>query len=181
MNTYVAMQAAVSAHCYDATTPNRFSSTEPDFYAHYWTNNAPCYFNSSAGAGTYINFFNTNDYALGKWAIDQNIKPDIGFSFFLGQFWEGTFPTTQLYFPANTYEIFAFCDPAPSYALGAQANVGGAFKILGVSQEVELDVAPYNFTDKHKYHSGEFRSDNAQRWQFWNTVLLKMSFKSNEE
>jgi hypothetical protein len=78
-----------------------------------------------------------------------------------------------LFFPTNTYVIFAHCDEARCYALGAQPNVGGVF----ASNQVELDIPPYNFGNTHKYHSGEFRSDNAQRGVFWDQVLEKMGLK----
>jgi hypothetical protein len=79
VNTYLAMQAAVPAHCYDATTPNRvIGLVQPDRYAYYYTNGALCYFSGIAGAKTFVNMFNANDFALDKWKIDQNFKPDVG-------------------------------------------------------------------------------------------------------
>ncbi len=175
VNTYVAMQAAISAHAYDPSTVNRTTSVLPDDYAHYWTSNAPCYFNGIASAGTFVNFFNTNDYALNvnNWQLDQDLKPHLGYGYSnSGNFWYSGL--TELSYTADRYTIFAFCDPSWSYALGAQQNVGGAFTI---ARQVELDAAPYNFGREHLYHSGEFRSDNTQRWQFWNQVLVQMKLK----
>jgi len=174
VNTYVAMQAAVSAHAYDPTTPTRDPlAGTPDCYAYYWTNGAPSYFNGVRGAGTYVNFCNTNDWALTQlWEPDQGLKPDAGYHYELpGQFY---YLFTPINFPTNTYQIFSFADEARSYALGAQADVGGKFNNI----QVELDAAPYNFGRVHKYHSGEFRSDNPQRWQFWNAVLVNFELKS---
>ena len=77
VNTYITMQGAVPAHAYDTSTFNRSSSGPPDRYAAYPTNGEPCYFSSSAGAGSYVNFYNTNDYALSYWNKDQDpYKPD---------------------------------------------------------------------------------------------------------
>ena len=176
VNTYAAMQAAIPAHCYDPTTPVRSSYEAPDRYANYWTGNSPCYFNGTAGAGTCVNFYNTNDYALGKWTLDQDWKPDTGYQYarLSDLFIRGTFTETLLYFPNDTYEIFAYADPAWSYALGAQADVGGAFKLGQTYQQIELDIAPYNFDRTHKYHSGQFRSDNQSRAIFWNTLLKQI-------
>jgi pimeloyl-ACP methyl ester carboxylesterase len=192
VNTYVAMQGAVAAHAYDPTTTTRAlvtilgiseDSGTPNRYAEYYTNGASCYFNSSTGAATYVNFYNTNDYALGAslWQFNQNLKPDGGSLPYPGYFYDSSSgfyringsTTTYLNFPTNTYEIFAYGDEARCYALGAQQNVGGKFS----GNQVELDIAPYSFTEKHKYHSGEFRSDNAQRWQFWDQVLTQMQLK----
>jgi len=63
-------------------------------------NGAPCYFNASAGAGSYVNFFNTNDFALGKWQIDQNLKPDAGYSWT----YEGPWSTTII--PFHRRQLF---------------------------------------------------------------------------
>jgi pimeloyl-ACP methyl ester carboxylesterase len=197
VNTYVAMQGAVPAHCYDPSTVNRSSSGPPDCYAAYWTNGAPCYFNGTAGAGSYINFYNTNDWALGYWNTDQDpFKPDNSGVPFPGYYYStpsGTHPsgfykimgTTDydLYFPASTYEIFAYADRAWSYALGAQAHVGGAFKKGSSYQEVNLpsvwpvDTHPNSTNNpysEHVWHSAQFRSDNMSRAVFWNTLMNRM-------
>jgi hypothetical protein len=180
VNTYVAMQGAVPAHCYDPFTPTRmipapFDSSTPNRYAYYYTNGAPCYFNGTAGAGSYINFYNPNDYALGYWQDDQNLKPDMGFSYntssnkFYGA-------GMELHFPQNPYLIFAYCDEARCYALGAQADVGGAFLSSGGFNQLDLG-ATYSFGNLHKGHSAEFNSDNMNRWPFWDTSLRRMQLK----
>jgi hypothetical protein len=179
VNTYVALQAAVDSHTYDPATPPRPGSfSTPDRYGQYFTNGAPGYFNLSAGAGTYVDFFNTNDWALTQlWERDQNLKPDAGYEYSSSSdSWsqETPFLNTPLLFPRDTYTIYSFCDQAHAYALGAQANVGGAFT---AARQVELDSAPYSFGPQHIYHSAEFRSDNPQRWQFWNQLLVQMKIK----
>jgi len=183
VNTYIAMQGAVAAHAYDATATTRslglLDSATPNCYANYWTNGAPCYFANSAGAGTYVNFFNANDWALNgsHWQLNQDLKPDDGYSPFIPNFYFSRGDGTRLNFPANTYEIFAYCDEARCYAIGAQVNVSGVFKKGAVYQQVDLGQSPFNFVDTHKYHSGQFRSDNMSRTAFWNMVLTKMQLK----
>ena len=179
VNTYIAMQAAIPSHCYDSAAitrsiPSADDNGTPNRYAYYWTDSSPCYFNGVAGAGTCVNLFNPQDFALRAWTLGQNTKPDVlrGYGFNGTNFIWG-YPPTLLLFPADTYEIFSFCDEARCYALGAQPNVGGAF----TGNQVELDLPPYNFTDDHVYHSGEFRSDYAQRWQFWYQILHQMGLK----
>jgi Alpha/beta hydrolase of unknown function (DUF900) len=176
VNTYIAMQGAVPAHCYDASTANRITPTPPDCYAHYWTNGAPSYFNGTTGAGSYVNFYNQRDYALGWWNSDHGFKPDIGYGYddFLNVFTSVTVFLTELNFPTNTYEIFGYADPAPCRALGAQPNVNGAFLSLGEPNQVDLDADPFNFGPDHKGHSAEFNSDNMNRAIFWNTLINKM-------
>jgi pimeloyl-ACP methyl ester carboxylesterase len=176
-NTYVAMQGAVSAHCYDQATANRRTFNAPDCYARYWTGNAPCYFNGAAGAGTYVNFYNPNDYALSRWQIDQNWKPDFGYLYSGDHFSRGTLFTTPLLFPQNTYEIFAYADPARSFALGAQADVGGAFNR---NVQVDLSAAPYYFGGSHVGHSFQFRLDYCPTRLFWNQLLVNMRLKGSQ-
>jgi hypothetical protein len=188
VNTYVAMQGAVTSHAYDPTTP-AFILTEdwgaPDVYAHYWTNGAPCYFNSSAGAGTYVNFYNTNDWALNNaWELFQNSKPvlDLNYSFDAPDFYYKNSGTIELFFPQNTYELFDEIIQTRSYALGMQPNVGGVFQNNGSFHQINLPTVwpsdPLNNNYRaHIWHSAEFRSDSPQRWQFWNQVLVQMKLK----
>ena len=187
VNTYVAMQGAVASHAYDPNRPNRYlgaggiqDSGTPNRYAQYYTNGAPCYFNGSAGAGTYVNFFNTNDFALSAWQDDQNFKPDIGWGYDISpsRFYRGGFTTTTLNFPADTYEIFSYCDEARCYALGAQADVGGKFSGNQVQLPSVWPPDPSNANyNEHFWHSAEFRSDNAQSFLFWDEFLKTCQLK----
>lgn len=185
VNTYVAMQAAIPAHCYDPLTTTNSTRTPPDRYAYYYTDASPCYFNATAGAENYFNFYNQRDYALGWWNADQSFKPDNGITSYPGYhyssssgfyviFGAGTNDIRYLAFPNNTYEIFAYGDPSWSFALGAQANVGGTFKPALAYNQVNLDAPPYSFGPAHKGHSAQFRSDNMSRTVFWHTLLDKM-------
>jgi hypothetical protein len=185
VNTYVAMQGAVDSHTYDPTTPIYTlldDSGTPDCYAHYWTAGAPCYFNATAGAGAYVNFFNTNDFALKRgWLLFQNSKPTLNpsYSYVSPNLYYKNFGLTELFFPTNTYELFDSVIQARSYALGMQQNVGGAFT---TARQISLptvwppDTSGGNY-GAHVWHSAEFRSDNPQRWQFWNAVLTQMNLK----
>jgi hypothetical protein len=178
-NTYIAMQGAISAHCYDASTPSRWTFGPADMYANYWTSNSPCYFNATAGAGTYVNFYNANDWALNAehWQLNQDLKPDSGYTYnpYFGLFERGN---VMLYMPTNTYEVFSYADPARSFALGAQQNVNGAFKGAQVNLPSVWppDTHPQGGYQEHVWHSAEFRSDNPSRALFWNTVLGVQGF-----
>jgi hypothetical protein len=190
VNTYIAMQAALPSHAYDTNATDRSipileDAGTPDVFANYYTNGAPCYFNDIVGAGTFINFFNTNDYALNAWTDDQNLKPQTdglisGFSYEAGDYYNGS---TPLSFPGDTYTIFSRIIQARCYALGAQLNVGGAFLNLTNYNQVDLpsiwppDPSGHNYGD-HLWHSAEFRSDYPQRWLFWDEVLVQMGLKT---
>ena len=184
VNTYVAMQAAIPAHCYDSSTTINSTRTPPDRYAHYYADGSASYFSGTAGAERYIDFFNVNDFALSYWNVDQGLKPDYSplsypgyhYSSSSGRFYKitgvGANNIHYFAFPGDTYEIFAYGDPSWSFALGAQANVGGSFL---TSSQVELDQLPYSFGSTHKFHSGQFRSDNMSRAVFWEAVLQNMN------
>jgi hypothetical protein len=184
-NTYIAMQGAIASHAYDPNTPTRSlgiqDSATPNRYANYWTNGAPCYFNNSAGAGTYLNFYNTNDYALSAllWQLDQNAKPDFGYVYdgYNGTFFRGTIVLDQLFFPTNTYELFAYCDEARCYALGAQADVNGVFSGQQNLQGLWLTDPLHNQNfSSHFWHSAEFRGDYPAQINFWRTLLGRNGF-----
>ncbi|HEV2455650.1 MAG TPA: alpha/beta hydrolase [Verrucomicrobiae bacterium] len=173
VDTYIAMQGAIASHCYDPTADFRgirslLDDGTPNRYGNYPTNGGPCYFDGMAGARNFINFYNPDDWALNgiHWQLDQDLKPDGGFGWDGLHFYMG-YLEIQIDLPAYTYKIFAYCDETRCYALGAQANVGGAFK----KQQVDLH-ALFGFGDQHKDHSGEFNSNNMNRWQFWQQFLL---------
>lgn len=178
VNTYVAMQGAVAAHSYDPFTPTRtittpLDSSTPNRYAYYPTNGGQCYFSTSAGAGTYVNFYNTNDFALDKWRLNQDLKPDLSYSYNGTNFLAGS---SILYFPQFTYQLFAYCVEARCFALGAQKDVGGSFQKAGNPQQANLPSVwppdPQNLNYKaHLWHSAEFRTDTIQSWQFWRRML----------
>jgi len=182
VNTYVAMEAAVQSHTYDATASTRaipFAADDhtPNRYANYWQSTSPCYFNGVAGAANYVNFYNTNDYAFSPnaWLLDQNLKPasTAGYSYSSGS---GKFFRlfTELTFPVDTYEIFALCVEAQCYPLGTQPNLGGVFS---TANQVDLAAPPFNYQTQHKFHSAQFRSTNMKRASFWDTTLTTMRLK----
>jgi hypothetical protein len=84
VNTYVASQAAVTAHTDDETVPNysfevtiggvniNLGSNTQNIYGNWFTNN------NGGAAEQVISFYNTNDFALRRlhWQLDQLAKPD---------------------------------------------------------------------------------------------------------
>ena len=139
-----------------------------------------------------MNFFNTNDFALNAtaWQFDQNLKPDNAttpaYHYVTPS---GTHPSgfyrqsgsliTDLSFPANTYEIFAYGDEPRCYALGAQVDVGGRFstaKQVDLQTTWPLDTYSKGGYKEHLWHSAQFRSDNPSRSVFWKTVLGQNGF-----
>jgi len=84
VNTYVASQAAVTAHTYDTNVANysftvtvgssqfNFGPHTPNIYGSWFAGN------NGGGAGKVVSFYNANDYALSQlhWQLDQLFKPD---------------------------------------------------------------------------------------------------------
>lgn len=56
-------------------------------------------------------------------------------------------------------------------------SAGGVF----ANSEVNLNNAPYNFLNKHIYHSAEFRSSYPQRWQYWQQLMDKCDLNPREK
>ena len=96
VHTYIASQAAISAHCYDATMPAMtfpfgLGPNTPDVYAHYWqdgatsqphqwqSENRPSYMHPDyllGKAGRYFNYYNNRDAALmasGNWTSKSSL------------------------------------------------------------------------------------------------------------
>jgi pimeloyl-ACP methyl ester carboxylesterase len=201
VNTYVASQGALSARAFDNTLPTNAASyytiTTSDPQGNYYTNGAPSYFSASAGAGTYVNFFNTNDWALmgnsislaafhPGWLYDQSLKPDANLKFYYeapsptvpsGYYYyplvAGNYQVVPLIFPTNTYEVFAMCAQSYSRALGAQVGVNGPF----LSRQINLSASPYNFGSTHIQHDEQFTFDNMTTSAYWQQLLVSFALK----
>jgi hypothetical protein len=180
VNVYAAMQGAVAAHAFDPTTTNRsigilFDDGTPDRHAQYWTNGAAAYFAGSSGASRSVNLFNRRDWAFNSlhWQLDQDLKPansmGYGYNLATDEFYHGT-SEDVLSFPADTFEIFSFGVEARCFAIGTQPGVAGVFT---ANDEVDLD-AQFQFAERHKGHSAQFRSTNMKRWLFWDELLDKL-------
>jgi hypothetical protein len=179
VNTYIAVQGAVPSHAYDSSAPGRLLSADsgtPNRYAMYYTNGAPTYFYNVVGAGTYINYFNTNDSILtNDWRSTEDTKPDLGYHWNGTNFSKGFItPYSLLLFPVDTYEIFSYCDEARCQAIGAQPNLGGPFDTV---HQLNLSTLPVLVLGIGRDHSGEFKSFCADEWAFWDAVLRSMLLK----
>lgn len=199
VHTYVASQAAISAHCYDATTPlitfPPFSGpTTPDVYAYYWQESAtsrpdqwqsegrPGYMHPDymlGKAGRYFNYYNVADYALNIWQVNQSTKPDSfygyvtsGFPPSVGFWRDPGYGATWLTFPTDRYEIFAWAAESRSYALGAQ-SVNGV-----VTSEHNFDLkTKLGYKDARKYHSAQFQDANYVQDAYWKQLFEDFQIK----
>ncbi len=206
VNTYVASQAAVPGHCYDSTLSGSdllgfegglLGPTTANIYNDWLTTN-------SAAAGTVINFYNTNDYALNSihWQLDEELKPDsviglnppYGYNGSPGDnppLQDGFYSTAIISPFQNTlylgnentlqdrYEITAFAAEPRSLALGTTPDVSTIAGNIYLGRTTNPRIwpsDPHNYT-AHFWHSAEFRGDNAQMQGYWSELLSSEAFK----
>lgn len=201
VKTYVASQAAVSAHTYDLTVANysfnysifNFGPDTPNIYGNWFAGN------SGGGAGQVISFYNVNDYALARthWQLDQLFKPDQGV-LKNGDSWSYHYngnasdPSPWNHFSkyneslfysvnfdianvlTNRYEVMAYAAQSYTTALGATPGAHHLADSIDLSTIWPPDTDPRfqnNPYGEHFYHSAEFRGDNAQQQSYWTEML----------
>jgi hypothetical protein len=205
VHTYVASQAAVTAHAYDETVPNysfnvtvggvnfNLGPNTPNIYGNWFTNN------NGGGAGQVINFYNTNDFALSQlhWQLDQLFKPDtlVAESGSLWNYgysgstndpapWNHFFKTntvsTTVNFDivgslANRYEVMSYAAQSYTTALGATPGVHHVAANVDLTTLWPSPDPLDNNYASHFYHSAEFRGDSVWEWNYWNTLLFSSS------
>ncbi len=197
VSTYIASQAAIAAHCYNAAAPLMPDHQEdtPNVYACYWrsgdsarfpqtwpTTNPPYLAAATmqSTAGRWVNFYNPQDYALtaanggiGSWENDQRLKPDNFYNWSVANgFFKGWVPFETAYsFPGDRYAIFSYCAEARSVAVGT-IPTGGVFS----GDTVDLE-SQCGFSRAHLWHSGQFRSFSAARYGYWSETLRRIGIQ----
>jgi len=209
VNTYVASQAALSAHSYDTTvtTPYllpfsyrypsgllnllgtmNYGPNAPDIYMNRLTNNV-------AAVGRRINFYNTNDFALAtpRWGFDQLLKPNHPYIY------TGPIPdsapwnkfaillddgaTNMLDIVNNVsdlYTVLAYAAPSYSTALGATPIITfGSVNLGSTINPIWPPDSSGNNYTEHFWHSAEFRGDAWQEWNYWQTLLRSSTLGFN--
>ncbi|HLZ17884.1 MAG TPA: alpha/beta hydrolase, partial [Cyclobacteriaceae bacterium] len=200
VNTYVASQGAVSAHTYDTNVANysftysgvNFGPNTPNIYGNWFSGNF------GGGAGSVVNFYNTNDFALarGRWQLGELFKPDrnvlegqttwsYGYSGSATDAppWNAFFKASSggtVGFFVNTslndrYEVMSFAAQAYTTALGATPSVAHVAASVNLNT-VWLGDPTGNGYAEHFWHSAEFRGDNSQQGNYWNELLGSSAF-----
>jgi hypothetical protein len=206
VNTYIASQAAISAHTYDPITPDysfihlpwSLHADTPNIYNDWFEGN------DGGGAGRIISLYNTNDFALsrGHWQLDQLFKPDqevyqpeTGFTNNYGYNGSASDPPPWTNFfrqvdgleqnldiygdLLDRYETMSFAAESYTTAFGATPNVGN---LTGTKDLQTIWPSPdplFNNYASHFYHSAEFRGDTPWEWNYWNTVLYSSEYGFN--
>ncbi len=188
VQTYVASQAAIQAHCYDPDAPlipgfagSLTDDRTPNVYAGYQADEVS-YMSAAIMAGSatrFRNFENPGDYALTGnsldlpaphpgWQINQRLKPDQGFGygFTTGFVALQSGVPVLLHLPEDRFPIFSYIAEGRSLALGSTPT-GGVFADVNI----DLSVAPLNYGREHRFHSGQFRSSMAGQYPYWIAFL----------
>jgi hypothetical protein len=206
VNTYVASQAAVVAHTYDATVPDYsfaingvyIGTRTPNIYGNWFANN------NGGGASHVINFYNINDFALAnmRWQTDEMIKPDS--SVLMGGYrwnyqysgslndpapWNHFFKTnsasTTVYFDivnsmTGRYEVMAYAAQVHTTALGATPGVLNMNRNVDLTRSSPTRIWQPDSSStpyaEHFYHSAEFRGDYPLQQGYWIELLSSEAF-----
>jgi len=206
LHTYIASQAALSAHCYDSAVSVAVNQTidvpwwpfdpdapitTPNLYGHYHsgTQEADPYLNANQNnVGNMVNYYNQNDWALFRWELNNVLKPDgltpylYGYAGRADQYEEGVdrFSRGPIENPTEIlsvdderqkYQIFSYCSESRVKALG-QVTLGGGFSTWN------LATSSLQYNDEHYSHSREFRSNIADEWDYWSSVMQDCDFTS---
>lgn len=102
------------------------------------------------------------------WQINQRLKPDIGYGwtsalgFYKG---DGSSTSTRYSIPNDRFQIFAYCSEGRSLALGSTLT-SGVFSGGDANLKAQL-----GYSTEHIWHSAQFRSSLAKRYQYWIALL----------
>ncbi|MEI8180784.1 alpha/beta hydrolase, partial [Aestuariivirga sp.] len=143
INSYVAMEAAVPAECYDAAASQNFPLQYQ--YNHprlggpfpYGPSTSDAYRNwlasTSAGVGRKVNFYNENDFALYEdmWEFNEIGKPD---NTGIGKHW-GWGPPGNFNILAGDDRFWSMNPGTLQLSLGNLANVGDRYEIMSYASE----------------------------------------------
>ncbi len=210
INSYVAMEAAVPAECYDAATsqnfPLQYQYNHPRLGGpfNYESGTSDAYrswlVSTSAGVGRKVSFYNENDFALYEdiWEFNEISKPD---NTGLGKHW-GWGPPGNFNILAGDDRFWSMNPGTLQLSLGNLANVGDRYEIMSYASEPRSralgrtpgNLAGFNETvnmrtlwpadaNNHKgreWHSGQFNFNNMKQKAFWNQILLSFKLKAAE-
>lgn len=204
LHTYVACQAALSAHYYDNTVASSnpchyqgfpydvtFPQT-PDIMGHFSTgdtNSNPYMTDNDTHVSNMQNYYNGVDWALEWWEINNVLKPD-GLTYLFGyygsedHYQEGTdqFSRGPLDDP---YEILSVTNQRQRYMIFSYCDESRS-RALGQTTnsefacwnlELPVDQGGMGYNHQRYSHSREFRSNIADEWDFWFRVFETCQFQ----
>ena len=189
VHSYLAAQAAISAHMYDAQVANYWSGWKtPNIYAHYFSGTdatRPYLTDNLNKTGKTIRFYNPKDYALEKWRYNNKQKPESNYHYIGNKpsydsragdrFYYDNITARNdertLAFELDRYEIFAMCAQSYSWPLGS------VFMSMNGFRNINMNTY-FGYNDKKYAHSREFRSNIADEQHFWLSVVFHLELKN---
>jgi len=201
IHTYIAAQAALSAHFYDntisATHPiNQWvyglyrPLSTPDVFGHYYSGEAstsPYHAQNDMHVSRMLNYFNEQDWALDLWEMNNVMKPDSFNPYFFDyngredQYQEGvdSFYRGPVEAPL---EVLSLANQRHRYQVFSYIAESRS-KALGQARSSEfIDVnlaTEFGFDGQHYSHSREFRSYISAEWDFWARIMSDCFFGSS--
>ncbi|WP_041245489.1 LVIVD repeat-containing protein [Geotalea uraniireducens] len=192
VHTYIATQAALSAHYYDNTiTEKSLAAKIPgtvitaNIFGYYMSGNETSsdkpYLSSSTQKAKHINYFNRLDFALSRgdegyaaWELNSLTRPDFPYSYVpLGSIHlNGLLP---LYLPDDRYEVFSRIIQSRAKAIGA---VSSAINNFYNDNNKDLKVL-FDYDTKHYSHSRQFRSTIIQEKGYWKAIMSDFRLTSS--
>jgi hypothetical protein len=202
LHTYIACQAAISAHYYDNTVaaayPCNYQNLDltfpanPDIIGHFidGENMSPYMCFNRYRVTNMQNWYNPVDWALDLWEKNNIAKPDNWGGFGFGysgrkdhydegtdRFFGGPCVDAGTCLSVNDdrqrYMIFAYDMESRSRALGqTESSVFSGWNLKN-----PLSSGGMGYDDQHYCHSREFRSNIAAEWEFWKKVFGTCKFQ----
>ena len=193
-DNYILSQGAIPAQCYDTSAPflQKLVDAETNKLTPFYVTDGG-YFGYFAGiTGNFINFYNTNDYALvsgtwlghqANWVENQSSqKPESLFYPFAQKY---LFSTTTLisyrFYSSGSSEVVT--DPqekmsmvarSRSSAVGGQGNLGG---VINTNASVDL-LSQFNFGSTRDEHSAQFSRPIQTAWTYYDQVLRSFQIQT---
>ena len=165
LDSYVLMEAAVPAHCFDSNAPDftelvglETTVSTPDTYRGYLQT-------ANSLRGGLVNFFNQDDFALNAWVANQKIrKPHRS----LGYSSDGTNGYHDGLIIFDPKELMPFVARSRSLAVGAEGLTRGA-----VEDSLNMKIE-FGFTTAAGDHSGQYTRSVQDIWPFYRRLMEKL-------
>lgn len=206
LHTYIACQAALSAHYFDNTVAvdhpceqkifDPWFPNTPDIMGYFATgdtNSYPYLLRNKANVSNMRNYYNDVDWALQWWELNNVLKPDGLTPYLFGyrgstdryregldQFARGAtvdpYEVLSVADARQRYMIFSYCAESRSRALG-QAE---SSMFAGWHLRLPTQQGGMGYDWQHYSHSRQFRSTIADEWPFWSRVFKDCEFENRK-
>ncbi len=194
VHTYVASQAAVAAHAYDARLNNDarfinppYKPTTPEVMRYYFSGtpagnptDVPYYYGNHAVVGKMFRYFNVVDYALVGlvgWEVNNETKPNAFYDFENNDgdealYTEGVDRFYQSYIISDrVLHMTSVLERYEIFSFCAESRSGALGAVFGPVEnfdEFNLRTSGLDYDHERYSHSRQFRSSIVKEWKYWN-------------